>query len=153
MRCRSPSASPGSRSRERRPERVRSAEAGAAPSGGADVRLEDTLRAKRDSGKKLLVPYVTGGLGAAWLDVVRAVAAAGADAIEIGIPFSDPVMDGRTIQEASQRALDIGATQQSIVADLARAEIGVPIAVMTYYNPVHHAGSERFAAQLVAGNV
>ena len=74
------------------------------------MNLESTLRAKRDAGKKLLVPYVTGGLGAAWLDVVRAVALAGADAIEIGIPFSDPVMDGRTIQEASQRALDLGAT-------------------------------------------
>ena len=61
-------------------------------------------------GSKLLVPYVTGGLGVGWLDVVRAVADAGADAIEIGIPFSDPVMDGRTIQEASQRALDLGAT-------------------------------------------
>ena len=111
------------------------------------------MRERRDAGRKLLVPYVTGGLGSGWLDVVRAVALAGADAIEVGIPFSDPVMDGRTIQEASQRALDIGATPQSIVADLARAEVGVPIAVMTYYNPVHHVGHERFAAQLVAGNV
>ena len=76
----------------------------------ARVKLEQHLRARRDAGHKLLVPYVTGGLGAGWLDVVRAVAAGGADAIEIGIPFSDPVMDGRTIQEASQRALDIGAT-------------------------------------------
>ena len=60
---------------------------------------------------------MTGGLGSAWLDVVRAVADAGADAIEIGIPFSDPVMDGRTIQEASQRALELGATPPAIVAD------------------------------------
>ena len=85
------------------------------------MNLERTLRERRDAGRKLLVPYVTGGLGSGWLDVVRAVALAGADAIEVGIPFSDPVMDGRTIQEASQRALDIGATPQSIVADLARA--------------------------------
>ena len=55
--------------------------------------LEQALRARRDGGGKLLVPYVTGGLGHDWLDVVRAIAAAGADAIEIGIPFSDPVMD------------------------------------------------------------
>ena len=60
------------------------------------------LRARRDAGRKLLVPYVTGGLGDDWVDVVRAVADAGADAIEIGIPFSDPVMDGPTIQEASR---------------------------------------------------
>ena len=64
--------------------------------------LESHLpRPAATAGRKLLVPYVTGGLGAGWLDVVRAVAAAGADAIEIGIPFSDPMMDGRTIQEAS----------------------------------------------------
>ncbi|MFI5053483.1 MAG: tryptophan synthase subunit alpha, partial [Acidimicrobiia bacterium] len=70
--------------------------------------LESHLRARRDAGRKLLVPYATGGLGADWLDVVRAEALAGADAIEIGIPFSDPVMDGLTIQEASRRALDLG---------------------------------------------
>lgn len=117
------------------------------------MKLESSLRAKRDAGRKLLVPYVTGGLGAAWLDVVRAVALAGADAIEIGIPFSDPVMDGRTIQEASQRALDIGATPAGIVADLARVDVDVPLVVMTYYNPVLHMGHERFAAALVAGGV
>ena len=117
------------------------------------MKLEATLRAKRDAGQKLLVPYVTGGLGAAWLDVVRAVALAGADAIEIGIPFSDPVMDGRTIQEASQRALDIGATPAGIAADLAKLDVDVPLVVMTYYNPVQHMGHERFAAALVAGGV
>jgi tryptophan synthase alpha chain len=117
------------------------------------MKLETALRAKRDAGHKLLVPYVTGGLGAAWLDVVRAVAHAGADAIEIGIPFSDPVMDGRTIQEASQRALDIGATPASIAADLAKLDVDVPLVVMTYYNPVQHMGHERFAAALVAGGV
>lgn len=117
------------------------------------MKLESTLRAKRDAGRKLLVPYVTGGLGASWMDVVRAVAHAGADAIEIGIPFSDPVMDGRTIQEASQRALDIGATPAGIAADLAKLDVEVPLVVMTYYNPVQHMGHERFAAALVAGGV
>jgi tryptophan synthase alpha chain len=117
------------------------------------VRLESTLRAARDAGRKLLVPYVTGGLGRAWLDVVRAVAAAGADAIEIGIPFSDPVMDGRTIQEASQRALDIGATPESIAHDLAGLDVDTPTVVMTYYNPVLHMGHERFAAMLARSGV
>ena len=64
-------------------------------------RLETALRAARDGGRKLLVPYVTGGYGTDWAEVVRAVADAGADAIEIGIPFSDPVMDGPVIQAAS----------------------------------------------------
>jgi tryptophan synthase alpha chain len=112
------------------------------------VNLEAHLRARREAGAKLLVPYVTGGLGSAWLDVVRAVADAGADAIEIGIPFSDPVMDGRVIQEASRRALEIGATPAGIIADVAKVDVGVPLAVMTYYNPMAHLGLERFAASL-----
>jgi tryptophan synthase alpha chain len=117
------------------------------------VNLERHLRARREAGAKLLVPYVTGGLGAAWLDVVRAVADAGADAIEVGIPFSDPVMDGRTIQEASQRALEIGATPDSIIADMAKVDVGIPLTVMTYYNLVLHRGHERFAAALVESGV
>ena len=68
-------------------------------------RLESELRAKRDAGRKLLVPYITGGYPG-WEDAIRAAAANGADAIEIGIPFSDPVMDGPVIQQASQAALD-----------------------------------------------
>ncbi len=80
-----------------------------------------------------------------WADVVRAVADAGADAIEVGIPFSDPVMDGPVIQEASQRALDAGATPQSILDELRRVDAGVPLAVMTYYNIAFHMGHERFA--------
>src|SRR4249919_696302 len=115
--------------------------------------LESQLRARREAGCKLLVPYVTGGLGAGWLDVVRAVAAGGADAIEIGIPFSDPVMDGRTVQEASQRALDSGAAPAESVADAAQLDIGIPLVVMTYYNPVLHAGHERFAAALADAGI
>src|SRR4029079_14357202 len=60
--------------------------------------LEAHLRERRDAGRKLLVPYVTGGLGKDWAEVVRAYADAGADAIEVGIPFADPVMDGPTVE-------------------------------------------------------
>ena len=60
-------------------------------------RLEAEFRAKRDAGHKLLVPYITGGFPG-WQDAIRAAAAAGADAVEIGVPFSDPVMDGPVIQ-------------------------------------------------------
>ena len=116
-------------------------------------RLEATLRDRRDAGRKLLVPYVTGGLGEDWLDVVRAVAAAGADAIEVGVPFSDPVMDGPVIQEASTRALAAGATPAGLVAALARAEAGVPLVVMTYYNLVFRAGHRRFARSLAQAAV
>ena len=110
------------------------------------MNLESSLRAARSSGRKLLVPYVTGGLGTHWLDVVRAVVIAGADAVEVGIPFSDPVMDGRTIQEASQRALELGATPAKIVAEAAQLDVSVPLAVMVYYNLVAHAGVARSTA-------
>ena len=111
--------------------------------------LERALRGARDRGRKLLVPYVTGGLGDDWTEVVRAVAAAGADAIEIGIPFSDPVMDGPTIQQASEQALAAGATPQSILDGLRGLDAGVPLAVMTYYNIAFRMGHERFASSLV----
>ncbi|HSB86758.1 MAG TPA: tryptophan synthase subunit alpha [Ilumatobacteraceae bacterium] len=114
--------------------------------------LEKTLRAKRDAGRKLLVPYVTGGL-AGWQDAVRAVAAAGADAVEIGLPFSDPVMDGPVIQQASQMALDGGANPVSILDETRDLDVGIPLAVMTYYNTIHHAGHERFAHQLITAGV
>ncbi|MGH9001211.1 MAG: tryptophan synthase subunit alpha [Acidimicrobiia bacterium] len=117
------------------------------------MNLETRLRERRDAGVKLLCPYVTGGLGAAWCDVVRAVADAGADAVEIGIPFSDPVMDGRTIQEASRRALEIGATPAGIIAELAKVEVGIPLVVMLYYNTVAHFGHQRFAATLADSGV
>jgi tryptophan synthase alpha chain len=115
--------------------------------------LEAHLRSRRDAGRKLLVPYVTGGLGPDWLDVVRAVAAAGADAVEVGIPFSDPVMDGPVIQDASARALALGATPAGLVAALERADVDVPLVVMTYYNVVFRAGHRRFARSLASSGV
>ena len=117
------------------------------------MELEVQMRARRDAGRKLLIPYVTGGLGREWCEVVRAFAAAGADAIEIGIPFSDPVMDGPTIQEASHDALAGGATPGNIIGALAAVDVDVPLVVMTYYNLVFRGGHERFAASLAKNNV
>jgi tryptophan synthase alpha chain len=110
--------------------------------------IEAALRARRDAGGKGLVVYVTGGLGDDWLDTVRAAAAAGADVVEIGIPFSDPVMDGPTIQHANDLALASGATPVGILQALADADVGVPMAAMTYYNIAFRMGLERFADQL-----
>lgn len=115
--------------------------------------LEATLRAARDRGRKLLAPYVTGGLGDDWTDVVRAIADAGADTIEIGIPFSDPVMDGPVIQLASDRALAAGATPQSILDELRDHDAGIPLTAMTYYNICFHMGHERFARSLLDAGV
>jgi tryptophan synthase alpha chain len=112
------------------------------------VPVEAALRAGRDAGRKLLVPYVTGGFGSRWLDVLAAMVSAGADAVEIGIPFSDPVMDGPTIQEASVRALQLGTTPVSILAEVSRADVEVPLIAMTYYNIVFRAGHRRFAHSL-----
>ncbi len=115
--------------------------------------LETHLRARRDAGHKLLVPYITGGLGTDWLDVLHAIADAGADAVEIGIPFSDPVMDGVTIQEASRQALEQGATPAGIIAEAGAEDFEIPLAVMTYTNPVGHMGFRRFAAALAGAGI
>ena len=109
--------------------------------------LEASLRGARDAGRKLLVPYITGGYPG-WQDAIRACAANGADAVEIGIPFSDPVMDGPVIQAASQASLDAGTTPATVLDAVPGLDVDVPLAVMTYYNLVHHPGPTRFAAQL-----
>ena len=115
-------------------------------------RLEAHLRQRREEGRKLLVPYITGGLSG-WIEAIRNAAANGADAIEVGIPFSDPVMDGPVIQAASERALRSGATPLSILDEIARLDIGIPVAVMCYYNTVHAAGVDRFANLLARAHV
>jgi tryptophan synthase alpha chain len=112
------------------------------------VSLQAALEARRSSGGKCLVPYLTGGLDG-WDHMVQAVAAAGADGIEVGIPFSDPVMDGPTIQESSELALSQGATPASVLDELSRVDVDVPLAVMTYVNLVYRFGWQRFAATMV----
>jgi tryptophan synthase alpha chain len=116
-------------------------------------RLEQHLRAARDSGRKLLVPYLMGAMTPEWLEVLHALVVAGADAVEIGIPFSDPMIDGPTIQEASVIALEGGATPEKILASLRREDFGIPLVVMTYYNIVFRAGHHRFARSLVEAGV
>jgi tryptophan synthase alpha chain len=114
--------------------------------------LETALRARISGGGKCLVPYITGGFPG-WEESVRACAANGADAVEIGIPFSDPVMDGPVIQQASQVALDNGTTPASVLRQVRTLDVGIPLAVMCYYNTVFHAGHERFASDLAAAGV
>jgi tryptophan synthase alpha chain len=115
-------------------------------------RIETEFRAKRDAGRKLLVPYITGGYPG-WQDAIRAAAAAGADAVEIGVPFSDPVMDGPVIQQASQVAIEAGATPPAILDEVPQLDVTIPLIVMTYYNIVHHEGHRRFANRLIRAGI
>jgi tryptophan synthase alpha chain len=115
--------------------------------------LEKALRAQRGQGRKLLIPYLMGGMTEDWGQTLAAVVAAGADAVEIGIPFSDPMMDGPVIQEAGLRALSRGTVPDEILDGIARAEVTVPVAVMTYYNIVYRAGHKRMARSLVSSGV
>ena len=110
--------------------------------------LESALRARRDAGHKLLVPYITAGLDDEWLLVLEALAGAGADAIEVGVPFSDPMIDGSVIQESSLRALSRGTTPDGVLADLSRVDVGVPIVVMTYSTLIYRAGHARIAGSM-----
>ncbi len=115
--------------------------------------LETGLRALRTAGGRAFVPYVTGGLPGVDAELLRAIEAAGADAIEVGIPFSDPVMDGGVIQEASRLALEAGTHPADILATIGAASLSIPVAVMTYVNPVLRRGVERFFDEAVAANV
>jgi tryptophan synthase alpha chain len=112
------------------------------------VAVEEHLRALRGRGQKILVTYITGGLGTEWVEAAQAMVASGADLVEIGIPFSDPVMDGPTIQEASTAALAAGANPPAILDELRRVDFPVPLVAMTYYNLVFRAGHLRFAQLL-----
>lgn len=115
--------------------------------------LEKTLRGLRLGGRKALVPYFVAGATPEWVRHVEAAVLAGADAVEIGIPFSDPMLDGVVIQEASLRALDTGTTIDSIAADLSTISTSVPLIAMTYYNLLLHYGLDRVAGTLRASGV
>jgi tryptophan synthase alpha chain len=83
------------------------------------------------------------------IEAMRAMVDAGCDVIEVGLPYSDPVMDGPTVQAAAQRALEGGVRTRDVLRTVeAVASTGAPTVVMTYWNPVERYGVERFAADL-----
>lgn len=119
--------------------------------------LEARLRARLASGGRVLIPFLTAGYpdDERFLAAVRAAVACGADAIEIGIPFSDPLADGPTIQRTSQAALDRGVTLTGVL-DLLRAHahgIEAPLVLMTYMNPVYAMGAESFCRAAASAGV
>ncbi len=113
-------------------------------------RLATRFELLRARNEKALICYVTAGdlPPAQTVEVIHALAEAGVDAVEIGLPFSDPLADGPSIQASSQRALDGGMTAiktLAIVEDARRLAPDLPLIVMTYYNPIRRYGLERYA--------
>jgi tryptophan synthase alpha chain len=107
-------------------------------------------KAKAD-GRAALVGYLPAGFPDVdgGIEALRAMVAAGCDVIEVGLPYSDPVMDGPTIQAAAQQALDRGVRTADVLRTVeAVAATGVPTVVMTYWNPVDRYGVDRFARDL-----
>lgn len=122
------------------------------------TRLQQRLDALRSAGRKGLVPFITAGDPslAATLPVMHALAQAGADVIELGVPFSDPMADGPVIQRSSERALGRGAGL-AYVLDCVRAfradDAATPVVLMGYLNPVEIRGPAAFAADAAAAGV
>jgi tryptophan synthase alpha chain len=113
--------------------------------------IAQTFKNLRLKGEKALIPYVTAGDPslAATKKLLFALEAAGADLIEIGVPFSDPTADGPVIQRASERSLKNGASLTAVLdlVGTVRPGIGVPLVLFGYYNPILTFGPERFAAR------
>jgi tryptophan synthase alpha chain len=118
--------------------------------------LERRLRDQVGAGRRLFVPYVTGGLPGVDADLLRGLADTGADAIEVGLPFSDPVIDGPVIQESSRRALEKGTTTETVLELVAQASASsseCPVIVMTYLNPVLVLGYDGFLERATEAGV
>lgn len=96
--------------------------------------------------RSALIPYITAGFPdpGASVDALRMLETAGADIVEVGVPFSDPLADGVTIQRSTQAALDQGVTVPRVLEQIERAALAIPVVIMTYLNPVIAYGVERF---------
>jgi tryptophan synthase alpha chain len=115
--------------------------------------LQDALAKAKADGRAALIGYLPVGFPSVdvSIDAMRAMVAAGADVVEVGIPYSDPVMDGPTIQAAAEPAVRAGVgIRDALRAVRAVGDAGAAAVVMTYWNPVERYGVDRFAADLAA---
>lgn len=119
--------------------------------------IDDVFARCAGEGRAAFIPFLMAGdpdleATASFLD---AMAAGGADVIELGVPFSDPIADGPTNQRATVRALAAGTKLSNILELVARHRdrLGIPIVLFTYFNPVHARGIERFAEQAASSGV
>lgn len=118
-------------------------------------RLATRFQELKARGEKALICFVTAGDPSAerTAEIVDTLAKAGADAVEIGLPFSDPLADGPSIQASSQRALERGMTTPKaleIVRKIRASNPDLPLILMTYYNPIRHYGLDRYARDAAA---
>lgn len=116
-------------------------------------RFAATFESLRRRNRRALVPYLTAGHpdAARSLELLRALAASGADIIEVGVPFSDPMADGPIIQRSSQSALAHGMTFDRTLEMIARAGVRVPVVLFSYLNPVLAAGADALDRAADAG--
>ena len=122
------------------------------------TRIDDCFARLRAQGRKAFVSYIMAGDPdvATSLALMKGLPAAGVDVIELGMPFTDPMADGPTIQLAGQRALEGGQTLQKtldMVAEFRKGDNTTPIVMMGYYNPIYLRGVERFLADATAAGV
>lgn len=122
------------------------------------TRIETTFAALKAEGRKAFVSYIMAGDPdvETSLALMKGLPAAGVDVIELGVPFTDPMADGPTIQLAGQRALEAGQTLQKtldMVAEFRRGNDVTPIVLMGYYNPIYSRGVDRFLADAKAAGV
>ncbi len=120
-------------------------------------RIQQTFDDLKAKGEKALIPYIMAGDPS--LDVTESLvltfAGGGADLIELGIPFSDPIADGPVIQQAAERALQSGTTLKKILSTVRslRAKTSIPLIFMAYYNTILAMGLEKFCAEAVSAGV
>jgi len=109
-------------------------------------------RAVRREQRSALIPYLTAGFPdpEASIKALRMLQGAGADIVEVGVPFSDPLADGVTIQRSTQAALDQGMSVARVFEQIRRAALEIPVVIMTYLNPVLAYGIDRFLGEASA---
>ncbi|MCB2128248.1 MAG: tryptophan synthase subunit alpha [Rhodobacteraceae bacterium] len=122
------------------------------------TRIDAKFAALKAENRKAFVAYIMAGDPdlATSLDLMKGLPAAGVDIIELGMPFTDPMADGPTIQLAGQRALEGGQTLQKtldMVAEFRKSDPQTPIVMMGYYNPIYSRGVDRFLADATAAGV
>lgn len=121
-------------------------------------RIAERFSRLQASGRKALIPFITAGYPSPTVTVplLHRLVAAGADVIELGVPFSDPMADGPVIQKAGERALAQGVNLVRIldlVAEFRRDDSSTPLVLMGYLNPIEAMGHQRFASAAVAAGV